>query len=277
MSGGLRHGVGAAYGVALLLLVPLVLGTGMGWLYRGIMTFQFAQWQPLAGVVLVVAGAVLLGLAAAPWMSPLAGLISGALFTLYGFGQLVFFGAGGGLGPLLQIDPMWQSAGMAMYLLIGPLLLMTAVWPSRWRSPRVQGRRGMPVPPLPGRRPAAHRRAGRSLGPASSRAATPATRGPRASRPAAERGRAPSDPPPPVVPSAPGRGERRTGTAGGGAGEGTPSRARRPFPPRSRVTPGRPFPERPGAGTDDPCRSRRLRRTGGKLGRPTVPDPWEPA
>jgi len=147
MSGGLRHGVGAAYGVALLLLVPLVLGTGMGWLYRGIMTFQFAQWQPLAGVVLVVAGAVLLGLAAAPWMSPLAGLISGALFTLYGFGQLVFFGAGGGLGPLLQIDPMWQSAGMAMYLLIGPLLLMTAVWPSRWRSPRVQGRRGMPVPP----------------------------------------------------------------------------------------------------------------------------------
>ncbi|MFW5418936.1 hypothetical protein J0910_20170 [Nocardiopsis sp. CNT-189] len=147
MSGGLRHGLGAVYGVALLLLVPLVLGTGLGWLQRGIAMFQFTHWEPLVGAVLVVAGAVLVGLATAPWMSPVAGLVSGALFTLYGIGQLAFFGLGGGLGALLHLDPMWMSSGMAIYLLLGPVLLMTAVWPSRWRSPQAQGRRGVPVPP----------------------------------------------------------------------------------------------------------------------------------
>ncbi|GLW11135.1 hypothetical protein Misp01_62630 [Microtetraspora sp. NBRC 13810] len=136
MPNGVRHVIGALVGLISLPGLYYGLEVGPARLARAVTIFQMAEaYVPAAG--LAGCGVLIALLTSWQWLSPLAALLSGA--PLCAIGVLWV------LEPVLAFELSQRLAlpgytafagGTGLYLLIGSALLITALFPSRWRSRR---------------------------------------------------------------------------------------------------------------------------------------------
>ncbi|MEU6753710.1 hypothetical protein ABZ914_46420, partial [Spirillospora sp. NPDC046719] len=144
MSNGARHGIGAVVGIIATVVLSLCLTFGA---YKASSaarygTYAFRNYhgsELWAGMALLLAAAVVLGLLVGSRVSPLASLIPGALFTAVGL--------------LWLLDPVWAMRNTArrsfpntfvmgymnlgtlgILFLLGLALVVASVPPSRWRA-----------------------------------------------------------------------------------------------------------------------------------------------
>ncbi|HEU5032955.1 MAG TPA: hypothetical protein VFV01_49115 [Spirillospora sp.] len=167
MSNGARHGIGAAGGLVATALVGWCLLFGTDKMFRatrfGLVQLRSYHGKDLwIGTLVLLVAAVLIGLMVGSRVSPLASLVPGAVYAA--------------LGVLWIADPIWAAehtskkpmpdnlaegyltfAPMGMFLLLGVLLIVASVPPSRWRArtagaaaPRYAGPPPAPMGPPPG-------------------------------------------------------------------------------------------------------------------------------
>ncbi|MEU8804498.1 hypothetical protein [Spirillospora sp. NPDC048819] len=167
MSNGARHGLGALIGVVLTPVIAACLLYGAGELQRvarySLGSFRSYHGSDLwIGTGLMLVTAILVGLVVGTRVSPVASLIPGAVFA--------------GIGVLWVVDPLWMLRNTSrdlpdtlahgymmfgpygLFLLLGGVLLVASVAPSRWKSRTAAGaapRFGGP-PPAPMGQPPMH-------------------------------------------------------------------------------------------------------------------------
>lgn len=138
LSNGARHGLGLVVGAVItpLAAAALMFGTGQSSKFFAYLAYDRVEQIP-AYASLVVA-AVLLGLASGSRISPLASLVPGAAFTLTGVAWVV--------SPVSRVtaepDMLPATLGRGyttlgaygIFLMLGSLLLMASLPPSRWRA-----------------------------------------------------------------------------------------------------------------------------------------------
>lgn len=169
MSNGARHGLGVLIGLVLTPVTALCLLYG-GSRLRMIYVYSFARFQGYHGkelwitIAVFLAATVLLGLAAGSRLSPVASLVPGAVYTVIG---VIWFVSprwalshpGAGVLPR-DLDRGYAMLGPSgVFFLLGVLLLVASLAPSRWKARAVAG--AAPVfggpppapmgpPPMPG-------------------------------------------------------------------------------------------------------------------------------
>ncbi|MFD0905500.1 hypothetical protein [Actinomadura sediminis] len=171
MSNGARHALGALIGVVLTPLIAAGLLYGTHQMHRSgqrvAATFgDEAGSERWIGSALLLCTAVLLALAVAPRVSPLASLIPGVVLT--GVGGVWVADPGWMLRQELVADLLPARLELAyigiigpygIFLLLGLLLLVASVMPGRWTSTAARSRHAGPPPapmgasgppPLPG-------------------------------------------------------------------------------------------------------------------------------
>ncbi|GAA1857622.1 hypothetical protein [Actinomadura bangladeshensis] len=169
MSNGARHGLGVVAGLVLAPIVAASLMYGTNKL-RMVMTFGYARFRSYhgeelwIGAGLILLAAVLLGLLTGSRLSPVASLIPGAAFTLVG---LIWFASPSWAVQHAGRDVMTRDmylgytalGSMGILFLLGVLLLVASLAPSRWKAraaagaaPRFAGPPPAPMgpPPMPG-------------------------------------------------------------------------------------------------------------------------------
>jgi hypothetical protein len=169
MANGARHGLGVVIGLVLTPIIAACLMYGTNKL-RLVMTFGYARFRGYhgeelwigTGVILLVA--ILLGLLAGSRLSPVASLIPGAALTAVGviwFASPTWAVQHSGRD-LLSRDMSYgytTLGSMGIFFLLGVLLLVASLPPSRWKSraaagaaPRFAGPPPAPMgpPPMPG-------------------------------------------------------------------------------------------------------------------------------
>lgn len=149
MTNTARHGIGAVIGVIVTPIAWLLLTYGGGTLWRTVA--QYVMRVSLTGTILpmlaLLAAAALLGLLASTFVSPVAAVIAGAVNLVAGLAYPLMvrtmFDVTAWLPSRFQMDA--SNAGLnGTYLVIGVVLLVTAVPPRRWKAAAGIAR---PVPP----------------------------------------------------------------------------------------------------------------------------------
>lgn len=145
MSNSVRHVLGALVGVVAIPIVLFGVNTFVRWVYSANVTLRFTP-EAGAGVAAILVVCLLLGALAGSRISPLAALIPGVLFTLLGIAASIpdVFGL---LGPLASVE--YFSLGSIPYLLLGGILLGSAVFPNRWRPAQAARAAAYPQGPAP--------------------------------------------------------------------------------------------------------------------------------
>ncbi|MDA8371580.1 MAG: hypothetical protein M0026_17190 [Nocardiopsaceae bacterium] len=134
MTATIRHLIGAGAGVLTIPAIVLLLSKGMEFTRVAFIKFDFGAPEVVVGTVLIALAGVVLGAALSPWLSPLASLIPGVLFLVYGLvvsSPLVYTDMA---AAVLRSDPLSMSMGQHIYVLLGAVLVTASVWPSRWRT-----------------------------------------------------------------------------------------------------------------------------------------------
>ncbi|CNF54915.1 Uncharacterised protein [Mycobacterium tuberculosis] len=167
MSNGARHGLGVVAGLVLAPIIAVCLMYGTNKL-RMVMTFGYTRFRSYhgeelwIGVGLILLAAILLGLLTGSRMSPVASLIPGAAFTIVG---VIWFASPAWAVQHSGRDVMTREmyygyttlGSVGILFLLGVLLLVASLPPSRWKSraaaaPRFAGPPPAPMgpPPMPG-------------------------------------------------------------------------------------------------------------------------------
>jgi hypothetical protein len=137
MPNGARHILGAAIGLILTPVITAGLMLGTERLLRGFQTFRFTETDYRLGGLILAGVGLLLGLIVGSRMSPLTSLIPGLTFTA--------------VGVLWVVAPRWIAektnnlpgtlengyryvGPYGIFLLLGVLLLVASLFPSRWAA-----------------------------------------------------------------------------------------------------------------------------------------------
>ncbi|MDL4814711.1 hypothetical protein [Actinomadura opuntiae] len=250
MSNGARHGMGAVVGLVATPVVGWCLLFGTNKMLRatrtGLVQYRSYHGSELwIGALVLLVAAVVIGLLVGSRLSPLASLVPGVVY--------------GALGALWIADPIWATqhtskkplpdnllegyllfAPMGMFLLLGVLLTVASVPPSRWRArtpgaPRYAGPPPAPAmpmgapqapaqdtpwgsPPQYGQQPQYGPGAQQGYGQGGSQPALPSA--PLPNRPRSSSAPPPARPASGAVPFDDGRDDARPSAQGGGSGEG---------------------------------------------------------
>jgi hypothetical protein len=158
MTGGARHGIGAGIGIVgtPVLFALLIFGTErLIFQYRYVVSYLYrdglARPGTLFGALLLLLLAAGVAALVATRVSPVASLIPGAVFTLYGLLWAVLPGRAVRMSDLPVLDRQYevalsQAGSMGVTLLIGAILVAGSVIPSRWRAAPASGP-GRPAQP----------------------------------------------------------------------------------------------------------------------------------
>lgn len=147
MSNGTRHLLGAIAGIVAIPVVSALVFGGLSLVLRAYSTFALGTNLYTAGAAVVV-GAVVVALLAGTRISPLASLIPGLVFTAAGalavvaprtsFSIASHVPSGRiSLGPSLVVSPtliVQNALSSGAFLLVGVVLLVASMAPSRWRG-----------------------------------------------------------------------------------------------------------------------------------------------
>ncbi|MEU6036343.1 hypothetical protein ABZ801_13120 [Actinomadura sp. NPDC047616] len=149
MTGGARHGIGAGIGIVgtPVLMALLIFGSErllMQWRYTAVyFRGEFATGTGLLGGLLILLLAAGVAALVTTRVSPVASLIPGAVFTLYGLLWMLLPGRAIRIElPLLSREyglVVAQVGGMGILLLIGVILVAGSAVPSRWRAAAASG------------------------------------------------------------------------------------------------------------------------------------------
>lgn len=162
MPNGARHILGAAIGLILTPVIAAGLMFGSERLLRGFQTFRFAESDYRIGALVLGGTAVLLGLLVGSRISPLASLIPGLTFStigvLWALTPQWIVERGNDLLPRTLERGYMVIAPYGVLLVLGVLLLVASLFPTRWapRQPAGSGGSSYEASPLPyGQNPAA--------------------------------------------------------------------------------------------------------------------------
>jgi hypothetical protein len=141
MTNTARHGLGALIGVIVAPVAWLLLAYGGDKLLRGTATFMVhvTITGTLLPMAAMIAAGALLGLPATTFVSPVGAVVGGAVYLIAGVAYPLLMRHVFDLTSWLPGElPLHSSSGgfNGMYLVIGAMLLVSAIPPSRWRPAR---------------------------------------------------------------------------------------------------------------------------------------------
>lgn len=140
MSNGARHAIGAVCGIVGIPAIFMLLGFGTAQMFkaREIALENFAappSAEVLTGLGPLLAAAIVIGILTSSRLSPLASLLPGIAFLALGIA--LAFGSSLALDATyaLPFESALTTLGtMGVPMLIGAILLVGSVFPSRWRK-----------------------------------------------------------------------------------------------------------------------------------------------
>ncbi|TDC68798.1 hypothetical protein E1200_10610 [Actinomadura sp. GC306] len=153
MSNGARHGLGVLVGLVVTPIIALCMMYGVDRLGRTMRVYLFSGNDKYLGAAVLLVAALLLGLVVGSRVSPLASLIPGAGYTAIGLVWLLaprwaFEHAGRDILPREMWGGYATLAPLGIFLLIGVVLLVASLAPSRWKAARPAAGYGAPPAPM---------------------------------------------------------------------------------------------------------------------------------
>ncbi len=138
MPNQIRHVVSGAIGVVLTPVILFLLMFGIAQLLEAFRTFDLSSADRYLGALLVALAAAGIGALVGSWLSPVGSLVAGVAFTGLGAVGVVSPSTSFDLADVFQADlqsSLFSILTTGTALLVGIVLLVASIPPSRWKAP----------------------------------------------------------------------------------------------------------------------------------------------